>query len=265
VPPAVLLAAGDIADCDSTGDEATAALLDGLEGTVATLGDHVYDNGTAQEFADCYHPSWGRHKSRTRPAAGNHEYNTSGATGYYGYFGAAAGDPKKGYYSYNLGSWHIVVLNSNCSAIGGCGAGSAQEQWLRADLAANPTACTLAYWHHPRYSFGRYGNDARTQALWQALADHGAEIVLAGHDHTYQRYAPLDPSGNRDPNGIRQFVVGTGGKNLYSMGTTPATVEAASASAFGLLKLTLRPDGYDWAFIPVAGESYTDSGSGTCH
>ena len=168
-----LLAAGDIADCSSDGDEATAKLLDGLAGTVATLGDNVYESGTASEFTNCYDPSWGRHKSRTRPAPGNHDYLTSGASGYFGYFGAAAGDPQKGYYSYDLGSWHIVVLNSNCAQVGGCGAGSPQETWLRQDLAAHPTTCTLAYWHHPRFSFGKYSNDPRTQALWQALYDGG--------------------------------------------------------------------------------------------
>ena len=161
----------------------------------------------------------GAHKSRTKPAPGNHEYNTSGATGYYGYFGAAAGDPKQGYYSYDLGSWHIVVLNSNCSQVGGCGAGSPQETWLRQDLAAHPTSCTLAYWHHPRFSFGEHGNDTATQALWQALYDNGAEIVLSGHDHNYQRWSPQTPSGTTDATrGIREFVVGTGGKSHYALG-----------------------------------------------
>jgi hypothetical protein len=137
-------------------------------------------------------------KISTRPAPGNHEYLTSGASGYYGYFGAAAGDPTKGYYSYELGSWHIVVLNTNCSPVGGCGAGSPQSQWLRADLAAYPTVCALAYWHHPRFSFGTYSDDPRYQALWQALYEHGAEIVLSGHDHNYQRHAPQTPNGARD-------------------------------------------------------------------
>ncbi len=262
---ATLLAAGDIASCSSSGDEATAALLDSRPGTIAALGDLAYESGTASEFAQCYHPSWGRHKGRTRPAVGNHEYLTSGASGYFNYFGAAAGDPSKGYYSYNLGAWHIVVLNSNCSKVGGCEAGSAQEKWLRADLAANPTACTLAYWHHPRFSFGAYSNDTRMLALWQVLDDAGAEIVLSGHDHNYQRYAPLDPSGNRDANGIRAFVVGTGGKSLTSLRTPPSTVEASNSSTNGILQLTLKPNGYDWVFVPVAGKTFTDSGSTACH
>jgi hypothetical protein len=232
---------------------------------VAALGDNVYQSGTATEFSQCYNPSWGRHKSRTRPAVGNHEYLTPGASGYFGYFGSAAGDPAKGYYSYNLGAWHIVVLNSNCSPAGGCGAGSPQEQWLRQDLAAHPTACTMAYWHHPRFSFGNFGNDDRVKALWQALDDHDAEIVLSGHDHNYQRYAPQDANGNPDADGIREFVVGTGGKNHNPLGSPPANVQAFNDDTFGVLKLTLRPTGYDWTFVPIAGESYTDSGSDSCH
>jgi hypothetical protein len=264
-PGATLLAAGDIASCSSSGDEATAALLDGLAGTVITLGDNVYSSGTPQEFAECYEPSWGQHKSRTRPAAGNHDYQTSGAAGYFGYFDAAAGIAQQGYYSYEVGGWHIVALNSNCSRVGGCEAGSPQEQWLRQDLAAHPTACTLAYWHHPRFSFGNYGNDTRTQALWKALDEHGAEIVLTGHDHNYQRWAPRDANGAADPQGIRQFVVGTGGRSHYALGSPPPNVEAFNSDTFGILQLTLHPTGYDWTFIPVAGKSFTDTGSDACH
>jgi Calcineurin-like phosphoesterase len=261
-----LLAAGDIASCSSSGDEATAKLLDSLAGKVVTLGDNVYDSGTASEFTNCYGPSWGRHKRRTRPAVGNHEYVTSGASGYFGYFGAAAGDPKKGYYSYNLGAWHIVALNSNCDEVGGCDAGSPQETWLRQDLKAHPTKCTLAYWHHPRFSFGNYRNDTRMEALWQALDAVGAEIVLAGHDHNYQRWAPQNPDGTLDrERGIRQFVVGTGGRNHYSLGSPPANVEASNDETFGILKLILRPTSYGWKFVPVAGKTFTDTGSGTCH
>lgn len=263
---ATLLAAGDIAGCSSSGDEATAALLDGLDGTVVTLGDNVYDSGTASEFTSCYGPNWGRHTSRTRPAPGNHDYRTAGAAGYFGYFGTAAGDPTTGYYSYELGSWHIVALNSNCVQVGGCNAGSPQESWLRADLAAHPTTCTLAYWHHPRFSFGNYGNDTATQALWQALYDHGAEIVLSGHDHNYQQYVPQTPSGTRDDaRGIREFVVGTGGRGHYALRTPPSTVEAFNGDTYGILQLTLRPTGYDWQFVPVAGESFTATGSTACH
>jgi hypothetical protein len=260
---ATLLAAGDIAGCSTSGDEATAKLLDGLAGTIATLGDNVYNSGTSSEFSTCYHPNWGRHKSRTKPAAGNHDYQTSGASGYFGYFSP---EVQTSYYSYELGAWHIVVLDSNCSQAGGCGAGSPQETWLRQDLAAHPTTCTLAYWHHPRFSFGNYSNDTRMLALWQALDAAGAEIVLAGHDHNYQRWAPQNPDGTLDrERGIRQFVVGTGGKNHYPLRTPPANVEKSNADTFGVLQLTLRATSYDWQFIPVAGADYTDTGSGTCH
>ncbi len=260
---ATLLAAGDIAGCSSSGDEATAALLDGLAGTVATLGDNAYSSGTPLEFTTCYGPSWGRQLARTRPALGNHDYETSGASGYFGYFNPVV---QTSYYSYELGSWHIVVLDSNCSKVGGCDVGSAQETWLRQDLAAHPTACTLAYWHHPRFSFGNYDNDTRTQALWQALDEAGAEIVLAGHDHNYQRWAPQTPSGTRDEaRGIREFVVGTGGRSHYALGSPPANVETFNGDTFGILQLTLHPTSYDWVFVPEAGKTFTDTGSGTCH
>jgi len=263
---ATLLAAGDIAGCATSGDEATAKLLDGLAGTVVTLGDNVYDSGTASEFTNCYNPTWGRHKSRTKPAPGNHDYLTSGASGYFGYFGAAAGASTKGYYSYDLGSWHIVALNSNCSQAGGCGVGSPQETWLKNDLAAHPTTCTLAYWHHPHFSFGNYSTDTRMQALWQALEAAGAEIVLSGHDHNYQRWAPQTWNGTKDTaRGIREFVVGTGGKNHYPLGSPPANVEKSNGDTFGILQLTLRATSYDWKFVPEAGKTFTDSGSTACH
>jgi hypothetical protein len=263
-PPAVLVGAGDIASCSSSGDEATATLLDGIAGTVFTLGDNAYDSGTASEFASCYDPTWGRHKARTKPAPGNHDYSTSGASGYYGYFGAAAGDPSRGYYAYDLGAWRIYALNSNCGAVG-CRAGSAQEQWLRRDLAANPRACTLAYWHHPRFSSGPHGSSTATSALWKALQDAGVELVLAGHDHLYERFAPQSPSGASDANGIVEFVVGTGGRSHYEFGTILASSLVRNSTAFGVLRLELGPSGYAFDFVPVAGKSFTDSGSGTCH
>ena len=264
----VLLAAGDIASCASSGDEATAALLDQLGGAIAALGDNVYDSGTPQEFTTCYTPSWGRHKSRTRPAVGNHEYGTAGAAGYFGYFGGAAGDPSKGYYSYDLGSWHIVVINSNCTQVaGGCGSGSPQEQWLRADLAAHPATCTLAYWHHPRFSSSSgHGSTPEMTPIWQALYEHGADVVLSGHDHTYERFSPQDSAGNLDRDrGIRQFVVGTGGRSHYGFGTVLPQSEVRNGDTFGVLRLTLHPSGYDWQFIPEPGKTFTDTGSGTCH
>src|SRR5262245_2996558 len=218
----ILAAAGDIATCMSDGDEATAQLLDRLDGIVVTLGDHAYEAGTPIEFAACYDPSWGRHKARTRPTPGNHDYLTPGASGYFEYFGAPAGDPRRGYYSYDLGAWRVIALNSNCDEIGGCGAGSPQERWLREELAANPRRCTLAYWHHPRFSSGPHGSDPGYDAFWRALYERGTEIVLVGHDHTYERFAPQRPDGTRDPaRGIRQFVVGTGGGSHHGFARPP--------------------------------------------
>jgi hypothetical protein len=262
----VLLAAGDIADCSSSGDEATAAILDAQTGTIATLGDNVYEHGTPEEFAACFGPSWGRHKARTRPSPGNHEYATPGAAGYFGYFGAAAGDPSKGYYSYDLGPWHVVALNSNCTAVGGCGRSSPQHEWLRADLAASGASCTLAYWHHPRFSSGPHGSNAITEALWQALHEAGAEVVLNGHDHLYERFTPQSSLGIRDDAfGIRQFTVGTGGRSLYPVVARHRNSEVVNADAYGVLKLTLRDGAYSWEFLAEAGKTFADSGSAACH
>lgn len=258
----VLVGAGDIAECSGDADEATAALLDNIPGTVFTTGDNVYENGTEAEFMDCYDLTWGRHKARTYPAPGNHDFNTEGATGYFNYFGPVAGEPGKGYYSYDLGAWHIVVLNSTIQV----NAGSEQEQWLRADLAAHPAACTLAYWHYPRFSSGdTHGSSVRMQPLWQALYDHGADVVLAGHEHNYERFAPQDPLGNADPiRGIRQFVVGTGGRSHYPITTPIANSEVHNADTFGVLKLVLHSDSYSWEFIPEEGETFSDSGTAPC-
>ena len=263
----LLLAAGDIASCSSTGDEATAAILTTLpEATVVTLGDNVYDNGTAAEFTGCYDTSWGAAKARTQPSPGNHDYNTPGATGYYGYFGAAAGDPAKGYYSFDIGAWHLIAINSSCTDIGGCAAGSPQEQWLRADLRAHPAACTLAYWHHPRFSSGPHGNHAVMQSIWQALYDYGADVVLSGHDHDYERFAPQTPAGAADPtHGIREFIVGTGGRSHYATGTPAANSAVRNSDTYGVLKVTLHAAGYDWEFLPEAEMTFTDSGAGACH
>ncbi|MGH8972545.1 MAG: DUF7594 domain-containing protein [Acidimicrobiia bacterium] len=263
----VLVGAGDIASCSSTGDEATAALLDSIDGSVFTVGDNVYESGTSSEFNNCYGPSWGRHKFRTRPVAGNHEYATSGAAGYYGYFGAAAGEAGKGYYSYNLGAWHVIVLNSNCNAIGGCGAGSAQDQWLRADLAASNAACTVAMWHHPLFSSGGvHGNNIATLNLWRALYEAGADLVLSGHEHLYERFAPQTADGVLDVDfGLRQFTAGMGGRSHYGVGTVQPNSEARNADTYGVLKLSLHTNSYDWEFVPEAGRTYTDSGTASCH
>ena len=266
-PAAVsLIAVGDIADCDTEGDEATAALLDSLPGTIAALGDLAYESGSDEEFRRCYEPTWGRHRQRTRPALGNHEYGTPEAGGYFRYFGRAAG-PARGYRSYDLGAWHVVVLNSNCAPAGGCAAGSPQERWLRADLARNRgRRCTLAYAHHPRFSSGLHGSDETLVDLWRALFAGGADLVLAGHDHHYERFAPQTPAGRRDVRrGIRQFVVGTGGRRLYPvLGTIPNS-EVHDDRSHGVLALRLGARGYSWRFVPVAGGSFRDAGTGTCH
>jgi hypothetical protein len=264
---AVLVGAGDIADCaDISGAEATAKLLDAIPGTVFTAGDNAYEGGTAEQFAKCYDPTWGRHKARTRPSVGNHEFHSGGATPYFDYFGANAGDPKQGYYSYELGVWHIIVLNSECAEVGGCQAGSAEEKWLRADLQAHPAVCTLAYWHKPLFSSGaKHGDDPEIKPFWQDLYAAHVSLILNGHDHDYERFAPQDPDGKPDPQkGVREFVVGTGGKNHRPFGKAEANSEVRNADTFGLLKLTLRPHSYDWEFIPEAGKKFRDSGTGSC-
>jgi acid phosphatase type 7 len=254
--------AGDIASCTGTGDEATAALLDGIAGTVFTLGDNVYDNGTATEFANCYDPSWGHHKSRTKPVAGNHDYNTSGASGYYDYFSDAAGPRDKGYYSFDLGAWHIIVLNSNISRT----ATSEQIGWLRADLTGSTAQCTMALWHHPRFSSGYHGDDATQQPFWDVLYEFDADVVLVGHDHDYERFAPQTPTGVADPTrGLRQFVVGTGGTSLRSFSAIRSNSEFRNNSTWGVIKFDLNPTGYSWFYITTTGRAVLDSGSGSCH
>jgi Bacterial Ig-like domain (group 2)/Calcineurin-like phosphoesterase len=259
----VMVGAGDIGSCNSDGDEATALLLDNIAGTVFTLGDNVYDSGLASEFADCYDPTWGRHKARTKPAIGNHEtYGTTDAAGYYDYFGVAAGERGKGYYSYDLGAWHIVVINNMIDV----GSTSTQVTWLRADLASHATQCTLAYWHYPLFSSGDHGNNTEMKPVYQALYDAGADVVLNGHDHDYERFAPQDANGAADPaRGIREFVVGTGGASYYAFNTPQPNSVIRHTGSFGVLKLTLHTSSYDWQFVPVAGDTFTDTGTGTCH
>ena len=249
-PAPTLVAAGDIASCRSSGDEQTAAVVARTPGTVAVLGDAVYERGTAAEFRDCY--SWRRFRGRTRAALGNHEYGSPGARPAKAYFRL----PDRGYYSYELGAWHVVVLNSNCGPAGGCAEGSPQQRWLANDLERSPARCTLAYWHHPRYSSGLHGSDETMAALWRTLARGGADVVLAGHDHHYERFAPL--------NGIRSFVVGSGGRSHYPVLWRLPRSEVVNDTTFGVLRLTLRAGAYDWRFLPVAGASFRDDGSGSC-
>lgn len=260
----VLLAAGDIARCQSSGDESTARLLDSLPGTVLSLGDHVYAQGEAPaNFRACYEPSWGRHRARTRPTPGNHEYKVRGAKDYFDYFGSAAGPRGQGYYSFDVGSWHIIALNSNVSMR----AGSAQEQWLRADLAAHPARCILAFSHHARFSSGwDHGSTQSLTPLWRALYEADADVVLQAHDHVYERFAPMTPDGRLDPRrGIRSFVVGTGGAGVDRFRRAVTGSELRYNAGPGVLKLVLRPDGYSWEFIAVDREEFRDRGDARCH
>jgi hypothetical protein len=258
----VLVGAGDIATSGS-GDSATANLLDGISGTVFTAGDNAYPDGTTSNFNTYYAPTWGRHKARTRPSPGNHDYHTAGATGYFGYFGANAGPSGRGYYSYDLGTWHIVSLNSEISM----SVGSAQETWLRNDLAASTKPCTLAYWHKPRWTSGaNHAPNTATGPLVQALYNRNAEVIVSGHNHQYERFAPMNPSGAADSaRGIRQFVAGMGGAGLYSFGSIKPNSQARNNNTFGVLKLTLHANSYDWQFVHAAGGTYTDSGTTACH
>lgn len=261
----MVLAAGDIARCGGEDDEATAEIVEQYpDATVLALGDLAYNNGSAEEFERCYDASWGPFKDRTRPVPGNHEYRTAGAGPYFDYFGDTAGEPGKGWYSFDLGEWHVIALNSNCDDVR-CDAGSEQERWLRADLEASDARCTLAFWHAPRFSSGaKHGGTRDVQDLWQALHEHDVDVVLASHEHLYERTAPLDARGRvDDENGIRQFVVGTGGGNFYELGERIEGSEAAIVETAGLLRMTLHPTGYDWAFVAV-GDGDTDEGSADC-
>lgn len=258
-----LVAAGDIAGCFWRGDEATARLLDRMGGVVAPLGDVVYPHGTDAEFRRCYHPTWGRHLDRTRPAVGNHEYKTKDAAGYFRYFGARAGQAGKGWYSYQHDGWHVVVLNSEAPME----PASEQVRWLDADLKANPSRCTLAYFHHPRFSSGRHGGKNRVAHAFRVMYDHGVDVVLSGHDHHYERLAPQDPDGREDrERGIRQFVVGTGGAPSYRLRNKPVrNSESLANNVRGVLRLVFQEDGYEWEFVPIPGRRFEDRGRGDCH
>jgi hypothetical protein len=261
----VLVGAGDIASCTGSGDSATAALVKGVAGTVFTTGDNAYGSGTAWQFANCYDPTWGVFRGRTRPSAGNHDYATAGAAPYYAYFGSLAGHPSRGYYRYDRLTWRIYVLNSNCSAVGGCGRGSPQERWLRRDLAEHPHACVLAYWHHPLFSSGEHGGSRSVKAFWDDLYAAGAEVVLNGHDHVYERFRPQTPAGIVSTRGIRQFTVGTGGRSHTTFPSVHPNSVVRNGTTYGVLKLTLRADTYVWRFLPEAGKTFSDSGSSRCH
>lgn len=262
----ILVGAGDIASCGLPDDSATAALLEQLPGQVFTLGDNAYESGTAAQFRDCYGPTWGRVLDRTTfPVPGNHDYGTPAAAGYRAYFGAAATPDGTTWYSRDVGTWHVIVLDADCGQVGGCGPDSPQGRWLASDLAASQARCTLALWHQPRFSSGAHGNDPAVAPFWDALYAAGADLVLNGHDHDYERFGPQDPRGRSDPaRGITEIVVGTGGAALRNFGTEAANAIVRSNIAHGVLELTLRPGGWSFRFVSTDG-SFSDIGRGTCH
>lgn len=258
----VFIGAGDIANCDDLEPaRATARLLEQINGTIFTVGDHAYPKGTARQFRECYGTTWGRFRLRTRPAIGNHDVEADNGHSYFDYFGERAGPKGLGYYSYDLGAWHVISLNSNVTA----GPRSAQMKWLRDDLAAHPSTCVLAYWHVPRFSSGARGGGPEMTEPWRALYKAGADVIVNGHDHLYERFAPQSDQGKPDPErGIRQFVVGTGGGKLESLGRPAPNSEVRQPNVHGVLKLTLSADAYAWEFVPIAGQTFHDAGNGRC-
>jgi len=264
-PSFTIATAGDIADCEfvpvaESGAARTAALVTAQDAVVLTLGDTTYPVGAPAEFTNCFQPTWGAFKARIRPVPGNHEYMTPGAAGYFGYFGAQAGPDQRGYYSFDLNGWHFIALNSSVDA----SPGSPQYQWLAADLASSTALCTIAYWHYPVFSSAQNGSVAHMQAVFAALQAAGVEIVLNGHDHVYERFAPQTASGTPDARGVREFIVGTGGKDLYAFRTPQPNSEVRYNATHGVLRLSLGTDRYDWDYVPTAG-TFRDTGSDVCH
>ena len=277
--PITVVAAGDIAcDATATGSKAEDAsgeschmgataqsIASAHPDLVLPLGDEQYQAATLDAFRASYANTWGKFLAITRPAPGNHEYVTPHAAGYFGYFGTRAGDASKGYYSFDRGRWHFIAINANCSEVGGCEAGSAEEQWLRNDLTRQTGKCILAYWHQPRFSSGLHHSDPAYIAFWQDLYAAHADIVLNGHDHDYERFGPQDPNGAANPRGVREFVVGTGGRSHYLFTKVEPNSEVRNSTTFGVLILHLFADRYDWTFKPEPGKTFTDHGSARCH
>jgi len=261
VVPAVLVGAGDIGECGSDGPTTTGDLVARIAGVVFAAGDNAYPDGSSADYASCYAPTWGRERERTRPTAGNHDYHTVDAAGYYDYFGANAGDRGTGYYSYRLGTWHVIVLNSNIPF----GPSSVQQAWLRDDLAQHSSSCSLAYWHHPLFSSGREGSDTSLASLWQLLEQGGTDVAITGHDHDYERFAPQLSDGRPDARGIREFVVGTGGGSLFPMRAPTPNSEKQIGGEFGVLTLALLPGSYHWSFLRAPDGATLDSGTTPCH
>ena len=265
VPPrpvadAVFVGAGDVDGCGRLEPEYTARLLDRIPGTVFVAGDATYPSGTMASYTNCYGPTWGRHLWRTFAVPGNHDYYADGGAAFFAYFGSAAGPPGLGYFSHTLGAWHVIMLNSMIPAQ----AGTPQYEWLRQDLAASTAACTVAVWHHPLFSSGQNGNSPFMRDVFNLMYQHGVDVVVNGDDHIYERFAPQDANARASSRGIREFIVGTGGYALYDRGKTQANSEVFENRTYGVLKLTLRSGRYDWEFIPIAGQTFRDSGSGTC-
>jgi hypothetical protein len=264
-PTITLTGAGDIADCSLAGAGQTAAIVAAQTGWVFTVGDNAYENGSTADFTNCYAPTWGRVLDRTiLPVAGNHDWNTDGAAGYRAYFGDRAAPDGVTWYSMTAGSWHVIVLDSDCAKVGGCDASSPQGRWLAADLRSNPVRCTVAFWHHPRFSSGEHGDDPEVAPFWEMLHAAHADLVINGHDHDYERFAPMDPSGTEErPGGIREIVIGTGGAELRSFTHAAPGTEFRQAGTWGVLRLTLHPLNYTWEFLPVQG-LLADAGSTPC-
>jgi len=265
--PVTLVGAGDIAICGNPGAKRTTQLLGSIPGLIFTAGDNSNASGEQQDYLECFDPIWGQFKERIHPAAGNHDVRLEDGKAYFDYFGEAAGQPGQGYYSYEAGSWHVIVLNSNCQVAGGCEPGSPQEEWLKQDLATHPNLCTLAYWHHPLFTSGSMGPSDWVKPFWDDLYAAGVEMVINGHDHHYERFEPLNPSGSLDiEQGMREFIVGTGGAFNLPLEREPvAHSERHIVDTFGVLKLTLFSDRYEWEFIPTEDGAESDQGSGTCH
>ncbi len=261
---AIMIGAGDIASCDSAGTLATSKLLHENADVIFTLGDNVYQEGT-NRYEECFAPTWGKFKTKIRPALGNHDYEVKGAADYYAYFGEAAGPKGLGYYSYDVGTWHVIVLDSDCAEVGGCGADSPQGKWLKADLEENDGECTLAYWHHPLFNSGEHSSEADVKPFWDMLYAEGAELILNGHAHNYERFAPQTPEGEYDPDkGIREIIGETGGRSLYEVEKLIKNSEVINTKSYGVLRLELGDEGYRWRFVPEEGKTFSDFGSGVC-
>jgi acid phosphatase type 7 len=270
-PVLYLVGAGDIAGCSSNGDEITAKLVSSVlkkhpKATVFTLGDNVYPNGSPEEFKNCYDPSWGAFKAKTRPVVGNHDYHTPRGSGYYAYFGVNAGKPDRGYYSYDLGAWHVAVINSNCFLVGGCQLGSKQQQWLENDLKKSASSCQILMWHHPRFSSGRvHGNNPEMQDIWATAAKAGVELVLNGHEHLFEQFVPMNANGQKAKIGTTEIIVGTGGISLYPFASPQPNSLVRNNTTYGVLQLELSVSSYAWKFILEPGKTFSDSGSEACH